>query len=95
VGSKADMALHKERVLPVLNDWESEVGNYEVDTDSYTSAHLTEFMKLDVTIDSGSKNARISFKEVRAKIIGYRMIIIKRKKHIASSIKRATIKYGY
>jgi hypothetical protein len=38
------MALYKERVLPVLNDWESEVGNYEVDTDSYTSAHLTEFM---------------------------------------------------
>jgi hypothetical protein len=30
VGSKADMALYKERVLPVLNDWESEVGNYEV-----------------------------------------------------------------
>jgi hypothetical protein len=48
VGSKADMALYKERVLPVLNDWESEVGK-----------------------------------------------IIKRKKHIASSIKRATIKYGY
>jgi hypothetical protein len=58
------MALYKERVLPVLNDWESEVGNYEVDTDSYTSAHLTEFMKLDVTIDSGSKDATVLTREV-------------------------------
>ncbi len=64
VGSEADMALYKERVLPVLNDWGSEVEDYKLGTDSRTSAHLTEFMKLDVTIDSGSEDATVLTREV-------------------------------
>ncbi len=64
VGSEADMALYKERVLPVLNDWGSEVEDYGYGTDSRASAHLTESMKIDVTLDSGSEDATVLTREI-------------------------------
>jgi hypothetical protein len=53
------MALYKERVLPVLNDWGSEIEYYQPGTDSHASAQLTRLMKLNVAIDSGSEDATV------------------------------------
>ncbi len=64
VGSEADMALYKERVLPVLNDWGSEIEYYQPGTDSRASAQLTRLMKLDIAIDSGSEDATVLTREV-------------------------------
>ncbi len=64
VGSEADMALYKERVLPVLNDWGSEIEYYQPGTDSHASAQLTRLMKLNVAIDSGSEDATVLTREV-------------------------------
>jgi hypothetical protein len=55
---------YKERVLPVLNDWGSEVEDYGYGTDSRASAHLTESMKIDVTLDSGSEDATYPYTDL-------------------------------